>query len=182
MWWCNHDKTKKSSSHRWTEWTERNESPSFELSDLSLYVGFPSSGVSAALISSLPLVCSTQCFLSPTGSVGSIKAPQTETMSSEAHTGCCSTENTCCDRKDTVTLDNSRFKGKFPDKPPPPLFFNLLELSLKLGAGGKKIKPQYLWSSQIILQSLVCNYSTTICQLCNYHCEYANSVWFHGPI
>ncbi|CAJ1087705.1 Hypothetical predicted protein [Xyrichtys novacula] len=37
-------------------------------------------------------------------------------------------------------------------------------------------KAEHLSSSQIILQSLVCNYSTTICQLCNYHCEYANSV------
>lgn len=35
-------------------------------------------------------------------------------------------------------------------------------------------------SSQTILQSLGCNYSTTICQLCNYRCEYANRQWFHG--
>lgn len=99
-----------------------------------------------------------------------MKAPQTEATSSKAHTGCCSTQNTRCDSKDTVTLVNRHFKVKFSDKP----FFNLLELSLKLGAVEKR-KPQYPGSSQIILQSLVCNYSTTICQLCNYHCEYANS-------
>lgn len=86
----------------------------------------------------------------------------------QAHTGCCPPQITRCDSKDTVTLVNSHFNEITP-------FFNLLGAVTQIRCWLEKENLNIFGSSQIILQSLVCNYSTTVCQLCNYHCEYANS-------